>query len=173
MSEVELWIFLALVFACLLVALQLSRRTELPPEPVELGALPSKVVFWLSGEEEDAAPSGPFELTWLLAEYKAGALAGVTRVLVCDAEGNVLRETWLDALAAANAPVVAPEARRVVAKQEPATVGAGLAKAGKILTGVGGGLMALDVLVGGFAGFLSMGLLGIGVVLWVVGACLK
>lgn len=179
MSGIEVCVFMALASACVYVLFQLlpdpPPLPESKPKPVDPGVRSSKVVFWLCGED-GAEPSGPYEVTWLLGRYKAGALDGTQRVLVCDTEGQIVRETWVDALALAEAQKttsIPTMPTMPTIERAPVTAGAGLAKAGLILTAMGGGLMIVDTLAGGFAGLLSVALLGIGIVLWVVGSCLK
>ena len=171
MSEMEFGILTAVLAACFFVALQLVPTAKAASVNTPVGDEPkSKALFWLGGDDE---PAGPYELTWLLGQYKAGALQGEAKVLITDALGRVQRETWLDDLAAGNVAATVGRSRQATSTQAPGSIGGGLLKAGLILGAVGFVLMVADMAVGGMTGLLSVGLLGVGVVLSVVGACLK
>lgn len=133
------------------------------PKPKEQDV--ESMSFWVPKEDRVV---GPFPAEEIYSMVSAGILSRHSTLWLSPEgpEAKVEDYPWL-----VRAMATTPKVHAVAVVPSPAPAGSGLGKAGKILLGIGAGLALVDVLLAGFPGLLSVGLIGVGIVLAVVGAC--
>lgn len=136
------------------------------PQPKEQDV--DAMSFWVP--KEDGRVHGPFPAGEIEGMVRAGIL-GLQDWLWLSAEGPeaLVQDYPRFVRAAVKQPVPAELVRSE--PEQPAASKGGLGKAGGILLLIGGLLAVLDMALAGFPGLLSVGLIGVGIVLAVVGAC--
>jgi hypothetical protein len=159
-----LGVVFTLIFASALAAViaQLAGAFDTPKEQDLEGTS-----FWVL--MDDSRVLGPFPAAEIRSMISAGVLKRDATLLLSE-EGPAVsadQYPWLMRERETVAPVQAPPA----APEKPAGNAGGLGKAGWILLLIGGALALADMALAGMPGMLSVGLIGVGIVLAVVGAC--
>lgn len=163
-----LGILLTLVIAAL-VAVVLAGLAGVfdRPEPREEDV--QAMSFWVP--KEDGRVLGPFPAAEIEGMVRAGILDLDAWIWLSE-EGPAaqVQDYPVFVRATVKQPIPAELLKTPEAPAAPST-GSGLSKAGWILLMIGGGLAVVDIALAGFPGLLSVGLVGVGIVLTVVGAC--